>query len=209
MSLPATLRAFIAVELPASLQEQLAGVIARLGQSIPEGAVRWVRPDGVHLTLKFLGEMPVSQAGQMQAMIASAAREAGPFGCTAAGVGCFPNLKQPRVIWAGLHEPSGALSHLQRAVEAGAVRLGYPKETGERGFNAHLTLGRIGRQASAADARRVAEAVQGAAVGDLGSFVIEAVSLMTSDLRPGGSVYARLFQARLGELPPGSNELVR
>jgi 2'-5' RNA ligase len=199
LSAPATLRAFIAIELPKDLRAQLAEVIARLSRTAPEGAVRWVRADGIHLTLKFLGDMPVSQTDQMQDMLRLAAREAEPFECKASGIGCFPSARQPRVIWAALHEPTGSLGHLQRAVEAGAARLGYPKETGERGFKPHVTLGRLGRQAGPADVRRVAEAVQTAAVGDLGSLVVEAISLMKSELRPGGSVYTRLYLARLGE----------
>jgi 2'-5' RNA ligase len=198
VSAPASARAFIAVALPAALRQALGQVNAGLRRTVPEGAVRWVRPEGMHLTLKFLGDMPLSQAEQVQTMLEAAAREAAPFECDVSGLGCFPNLRQPRVVWAGLREPSGALAHLQRAVEAGAVRLGYTQATGDRGFMPHLTLGRVARQAGAAEWRSVAEAVQAAAAGEIGTFLVEAVCLMKSDLRPGGSAYTRLFRAGLG-----------
>jgi 2'-5' RNA ligase len=150
--------------------------------------------------------MPLSQRDPVQDMLALAAREAEPFECLAAGLGCFPNWKQPRVLWAGLSEPGGLLKHLQRAVEAGAARLGYPKETGERAFNPHLTLGRVNRQAGPGDLRRLVEVVQGEPTQAFGTFRVEALSLMKSDLRPGGSVYTRLFQARLGELEPDTDK---
>jgi 2'-5' RNA ligase len=206
LTAPATLRAFIAVELPTELHTQLGALIVRLSRDVPASAVRWVRPEGIHLTLKFLGDMPASQREPVQDMVTLAAREAEAFECRAAGIGCFPNLKQPRVIWAGLNEPSGFLSHLQRAVEGRAARLGYPREAGDRVFNPHLTLGRVNRQAGKEDLRRLAEAVQARPVDEMGVFRVEAISLMKSDLQPGGSVYTRLFQARLGEPTAAADE---
>lgn len=192
-----TLRAFIAIELPPAIRDPMARIMESLDRGLPRRSVRWVRPDGIHLTLKFLGDTPASQLDHVQSLMAAAAREVTPFECVVAGLGCFPSPRQPRIVWVGLHEPSGVLNRLQRAIEAGAARLGYPKD--DRPFNPHLTLGRLGREVQGQDARRVGENVQVAGVGELGTFRVEAVSLMSSDLRRGGPVYTRLYQARLAE----------
>jgi 2'-5' RNA ligase len=194
----ATLRAFIAVELPPALGDQLAALAARLRRAAPERAARWVRPEGIHLTLKFLGDVPVSQVEQIKALMEAATGDCGPFECAVAGLGCFPNLRQPRVVWVGVHDSSGALERLQGALEEGAARLGYPREPAGRGFNPHLTLARVGRETRGPEARQVGEAVQAAGPADLGRLPVEALALMQSDLRPGGAVYTRLHQARLG-----------
>ncbi len=198
MAAPEILRAFIAVEIPPALHDPLAAVAARLSRAIPERSVRWVRPAGIHLTLKFLGDVPLSQIAGLQAMLDEAVRDQAPFECAVGGLGCFPNLRQPRVVWVGVREPDARLKLLQAAVEAGAAGLGFPREPGGRGFNPHLTLGRVQRGAREADARRVGEAVQAAGAVELGRLPVEAISLMRSDLQPGGPVYTRLHRALLG-----------
>ena len=198
MPAPAALRAFIAVELPAGLRDQLAQVIARLGQLLPAG-VRWVRPEGIHLTLKFLGDTPLAQINQVKSVIVAAALEVAPFECRVEGLGCFPDQSRPRVVWVGLHEPSGALHQLQQAIEAGTARLGYAREAANRGFHPHLTLGRVGREVRGSQARAVGDIVCAAGASDLGAFRADVVTLMRSSLQPGGAVYSRLYEARLGE----------
>jgi len=178
-------------------------MLARLSRAAPERAVRWVRPEAIHLTLKFLGDVPSAQTAQLSGMLDEAAGGHAPFECGVGGLGCFPDLRQPRVVWAGVSEPDGALTRLQHAVEAGAARLGYTREPAEREFNPHLTLGRVARGVRGAEARRVGEAVQSVAAGELDRLPVAAVCLMRSDRRPGGSVYTRLHEARLGGSSPG------
>jgi 2'-5' RNA ligase len=125
-----------------------------------------------------------------------AARGSTPFSFTVRDIGCFPDTRRPSVIWIGLHEPSGALLHLQKAVEAQLTPLGYPPE--ERAFKPHLTLGRIDRGASLTDLRQIGEVIRTASVGELGTVRVTGISLMKSDLQPGGSVYTRLSWATLG-----------
>jgi 2'-5' RNA ligase len=110
----------------------------------------------------------------------------------------------PRVVWIGLQEPSGALSRLQRAVEAQVAPLGFPTE--RRPFNPHLTLGRVQQVASRADVRQIGEVVAASTVDTVGEMQAAAVSYIKSVLRPGGAMYTTLFDATLGRPSPLSLE---
>ena len=194
-----TLRTFIAIELSGTLKDALRRIQGELSAEMPARSVRWVQPDAIHLTLKFLGDTPVEKVDAVKAALARAAAEVEPFSVTAAGVGCFPNTRQPRVVWVGLQEPSGALSRLQRAVEAQVAPLGFPTE--RRAFSPHLTLGRVQQYASRSDVRQIGEVVATSIVETLGEMQATAVSYIKSVLQPGGAVYTTLFEARLG-CPP-------
>ncbi len=191
----ATLRTFIAIELDRELQETLAGLQNRLRQEVAPRCVRWVRPEGVHLTLKFLGDTSEEQVEQVKEALARAAREVSPFGFTVGGVGCFPNTRQPRVVWVGLHEPTGALRRLRDAVEREVAPLGFPTE--KRPFSPHLTLGRIHRHASKSEVRELGEIIASSAIGDIDQMEVGEVCYIKSDLRPSGAVYTTLSRAKL------------
>jgi len=191
-----TLRTFVAIELDSALKAALRHAQEGLSGQIAARSVRWVHVEGIHLTLKFLGDTPVEKVERVKAALVQAAEEVGPFRLAAKGLGCFPNMRQPRVVWVGVEEPLGALSRLQKAVEAHVGPLGFPAE--QRAFSPHLTLGRVQQYASHSEARMIGDAVAGSAVETLGEMQATAVSYIKSDLGPGGAVYARLFEARLG-----------
>jgi len=190
-----TLRTFIAVELPSEILRLMREAQAQLKAVAPPDSVRWVHVEGIHLTLKFLGAVPASQLDMITAAMAAAARNVAPFTMTIGGAGCFPNLKHPRVIWIGISEPTGRLNSLQHAVESTISPLGYPAE--ERGFQAHLTLGRAARDASPNDLKRLGEIVAAANVGTLGQVAVNEIALIKSDLKPTGAEYSILERARL------------
>jgi 2'-5' RNA ligase len=190
-----TLRTFVAIELPAEILRLMEQAQAQLKSVAPPGSVRWVHVGGIHLTLKFLGPVPASQLDVVTAAMASAAHSVTPFTITISGVGCFPNLRRPRVVWIGISEPTGKLNSLQRAVESTISPLGYPPE--ERGFQPHLTLGRAARDASSADLKRLGEIVAAANVGTLGQVTVNEIALIKSDLKPSGAEYTILQRARL------------
>jgi 2'-5' RNA ligase len=192
-----TLRTFIAIELDEELQANLKRVQDLLRDQLPPRDIRWVRPDGIHLTLKFLGDIPASRLDEIKIALARAAAEVGPFTFTVAGVGCFPNSRQPRVVWVGLHEPTGALARLRDAVEAYVAPLGFPTE--RRPFSPHLTLGRVQRHASRSEVREIGQVVASREIGVLDEMTVTAVCHIKSDLRPSGAVYTTLFEAKLGE----------
>jgi RNA 2',3'-cyclic 3'-phosphodiesterase len=191
-----TLRTFIAIDLSAQLRAGLGALQDRLRGELGTRSVRWVQPQGIHLTLKFLGDTSQGQVEEVQRAVARAATAVEPFRLTAGGVGCFPNTRQPRVVWVGLEEVSGALLRLRNAVEGEVAPLGFPTE--KRAFQPHLTLGRVQRSAPAADVRRVGQVVAATSTGHLGEMAVSQVSYIRSDLRPTGAVYATLFEADLG-----------
>lgn len=192
----ASLRLFAALELPPPALKRLAEIGATLQHDAPRGAVRWVRPTGIHLTLKFYGNVEPPRRAALRAMLAEAAQASRPLALSLGGLGCFPNAGRPRVIWVGVEGEVEALHALQRAVEAGSRALGFPPEG--RAFSPHLTLGRVSEAARPEAVRRLAEALSRARLEAGAPFRLEALSLMQSDLKPDGAVYTQLFAAALG-----------
>jgi 2'-5' RNA ligase len=197
------LRAFIAIKLSDDLKRQIEGVqadlerqVARQGKSGRIGKIGWVRPEGIHLTLKFLGEIPETQIEAVGAVVRRAAPAAEPFALEARGLGAFPTPRAPRVLWLGLHGEPGAmdaLQGLQAAVEEGVAGLGFPRE--DRAFTPHLTLARM-RDREAAEP--LEQALAGGRDRVVGSFRAGALALIKSELRPSGAVYTTLVEVPLG-----------
>jgi 2'-5' RNA ligase len=190
-----TLRTFIAIELPAEILRLMEQVQAQLKTAAPPRSVRWVRVEGIHLTLKFLGQVPVSQLDAITRAMSAAAHGVAPFTVTIGGVGCFPSPKRPRVVWIGVAEPTGGLNSLQRAVESAISPLGYPPE--DRGFQPHLTLGRAARDAAPDDIKRLGEVITAIQVGTLGQVAASEIALIKSDLKPAGAEYTALQRVHL------------
>jgi RNA 2',3'-cyclic 3'-phosphodiesterase len=184
------LRAFIAVEIPAGIQNAIAHSTASLKNALPKSLVRWVAPQNVHLTLKFLGDVSPATLEHLAEALKVEAASHGMFSMSVHGLGAFPNPRRARVIWIGLEAPH-ALEALRRGVEAAAAQLGYATE--ERPFSPHLTIGRVGQNASASDLQRIRTAFEATRVGMLGMLRVEAVHIFKSDLQPGGSVYTHLY----------------
>ena len=188
-----SLRLFIAIDLPPHLRQALGREIDRLALLAPEKVVRWVRPDAIHLTLKFLGDCPAGRVDEIAAAMAQSARGVEPFSIVAGGLGLFPNPREPRVIWAGLQEATGRLAVLQKRVEEGIARLGFVPE--RRSYNPHLTLGRTGRDAGLAEKRRLGEILAAQIVPILAEAPVSEITLFRSELKPGGAIYTRLSVA--------------
>ena len=182
-----TVRSFIAIELPAavlslldSVQQELKGLRLK---------ARWVRPQNIHLTLKFLGNIDSGEIEKIGRAMVDATVDSAPFTLTIGGIGFFPDIKRPRVIWVGLDGAKPALFNLQRNLADRLAIAGFPKE--ERSFKAHLTLGRI-RQA--VNPNIVDQAIQGYSdLGDL-KFTVNRIILFKSDLKPSGAEYSHLKQ---------------
>jgi 2'-5' RNA ligase len=190
------IRTFIAIELDETINAALTDLQEQLKTKVPRDSVRWVRPEGIHLTLKFLGDVPVNRIEEIEQALTRACAGFPVFSLSVEGLGCFPNPRRPRVVWVGVQEESGTLKRLQKAVEDGMAKLGFAPEG--RKFHAHLTLGRTQRRASSGDVRRLGQLVEDTKIGELGRMEARAVSLIKSDLRPTGAVYTQLAEARLG-----------
>src|SRR5512136_2172313 len=165
------IRAFIAIELPPSILDELGRIEARFKPQVPDACIRWVKPDSIHLTLKFLGQVPSDQIQLITASLRAAVVAHHAFTLEVAGAGCFPNLSRPRVVWVGVQEEGHPLHALQRAVENAITPLGYPTE--QRDFTPHLTLGRVARDVHQSDLKRIGEVVGGSQIGSLGHWEVK------------------------------------
>ncbi|HRK88668.1 MAG TPA: RNA 2',3'-cyclic phosphodiesterase [Anaerolineales bacterium] len=190
------LRVFIAIHFPESIQDSIEKQTARLRQSLGNDIIRWVAPQNMHLTLKFIGNIAAAHLDFLKQMLVQTADSHSSLELQIGGIGSFPNSKRPRVLWVGIHAPA-ELASLQRNIEAGSVRLGYEKE--ERPFSPHLTLGRVRQTARPSDLQKVRTALEGTQIGRIGTVPVHAVHLYQSELRPEGSVYTRLFSAPLNK----------
>lgn len=196
MAQPETLRVFVAVPLTSAITQQLADVQRRLRRDCPEQAVTWVKPENIHLTLFFLGDILPERQAPVEAALRVVVRHARPLTFSVQGVGAFPNLNRPRVIWVGLQEPTGQLALLHSAVNEAMANVGFQPE--DRRFSPHLTLGRIRQRASREDAQTVGEAVRRAEVGHLGDAPVEEMVLFRSVLKSSGAEYTPLARYKIG-----------
>ncbi|MCB0256626.1 MAG: RNA 2',3'-cyclic phosphodiesterase [Anaerolineae bacterium] len=189
------LRLFIAIDLTSELRDAISVVQDDLRRLLPPKTVRWTNPEGIHLTLKFLGDTPVERVDAIAQAMAAAAASFTPFEFTVAGFGCFPNVRRANVLWVGVPDVPKPLAGLQRATDLQLTRLGFDKET--RPFSPHLTLGRVNKKISSNDRARLAGVLGQTKVGTLGIVPVEEVILFQSNLQPGGAVYTALARIPL------------
>ncbi len=159
--------------------------------------VRWVAPENLHLTLKFLGDTPTSNIPDLIEGIALVASKALPFKVVLEAVGCFPNRRKPCVIWLGIHDNSKQLGALQAAIEAMAQVQGFAAD--KKPFHPHLTVGRVkGHIQSAAALAEIGNAIGQAKAGDSSEWPCTDILLMASDLQPSGPIYTCLHKSKIG-----------
>ena len=188
------MRAFWAIDLNQQVRSALREFQQRLRNHLPP--IGWVRPESLHLTVKFLGEIDEEQLASIQQAVENGIKGFSPFSLQIEGVGGFPNMNQPRVLWAGV---SGQIADLQRLVlqvEEALIPLGFPAES--KAFRGHLTLARI-KQGS----RDVGRALAQLKTLDLhtvfGILPVHQLCLFRSELKPTGAVYHRLAEILLRE----------
>jgi 2'-5' RNA ligase len=189
-------RGFVALEAPEEVRALLGRVQEALRRS--DADVRWVGPDRLHLTLKFLGEISEGQAQELEVLLRAEAQRWPPLSLVYAGVGAFPDHGVPRVVWAGVTGEIGKLSGLAAAIERAAEHVGVPREG--RPFVAHVTLGRV---RSGRNARGLQAAIEEQRQVPLGTSFVREIVLFRSTLTPEGPVYDARARIPLGGEPPG------
>ena len=196
-----TVRCFVSVGISAEAREQLIGAVERIRREIPQG-IQWARPDGMHLTLKFLGDIPADEVPPLLDCLVPVASNATPFPLALAGLGMFPNRRKPRVLWAGVTGNLDALSGLQQSAENAINALGHPPE--RRPFRPHITLGRPRRSVSDSQLERIGRVVSGVSSPAPVSWQVESIEVMQSELHPSGARYTILGSVPLkSPLPAG------
>ena len=178
------MRTFIAIELPDAIKAVLHELIGRLSKSGARAA--WVRPEQMHLTLRFLGEITPADALRIEELLALRYERVKPFELHVRGAGAFPNIHRPSVVWAGIIGGE-ALDAVQMIAEEEACALGLPRE--RRPFKPHLTLARI---KEAEQGKRLASFLSRERDFDGGAFQVAGVSLFSSELTPQGPIHRRL-----------------
>lgn len=190
-----TVRSFIAISLPDELKAGLGRLQKRLNIG-NKPWIKWADPNGIHLTLKFLGDVSPDRITEISRLVAEAAREIPPFHLKTQGLGAFPNLNRVQVVWLGLGGELDKLSQLQGQIESALSRLGFTPEA--RAFKAHLTLARLRPQASPDERRGLGQLILSTKPEASYVIKVEAVSLMSSQLSREGARYSRLSSAKLG-----------
>ena len=185
------LRAFIALDLPDVLKKEIEELLFRLKKAGAD--VKWVHPQNMHLTLKFLGDTPPDRIALVKSSLDDLGARQKPFQMHCAGLGGFPDLNHPRVLWAGVDEGEEALKALADAVESEAAKIGFPRE--DRAFSAHLTLGRVrGRM----NLERLVREMKAIPFSSAEKAVMDHLTLYKSILTKEGSVYEPIHVVRFG-----------
>jgi 2'-5' RNA ligase len=192
---PEQIRSFIAIDLPEEAKKGLARLRKELEKD-EHRFVKWVDTGGIHLTLKFLGNIPAERVTEITGAMEKAAQGTSSFHLEISGLGAFPSLRQARVFWVGIGGEMDKLSRLQQNIDSALAALGFAKE--ERPFVPHLTLARIREGASPSERRSFGELVGSTTFEDKYPVGVEAVRLMRSQLTPAGAIYTCLSVVGLG-----------
>jgi 2'-5' RNA ligase len=176
----AGIRCFVAIEIP----EEVRKAVAQLPQHFRHDArnLRWTRPENIHLTLKFLGDIPEKQLAQVKDSLPEAVSQVRMFSFRVAGLGAFPNLRRARILWAGVHNKDGQLVGLAQRVDDALQAVGIAPE--KRHYQPHLTVARVKSSLNGGFAEAFSKYEFEAGLVDVRQLV-----LMRSELRPSGAVY--------------------
>jgi 2'-5' RNA ligase len=184
-------RVFCAFELAQSLRVRVKEHAQRVREAVPDAAASWSRPENIHLTVKFFGNVDQAKVPMISEALARVAEEFSPIGITVGATGVFPRPSRPQVLWIGIDDRTGALMKLRKRVQDECAREGFPKE--DRAFHPHLTIARI-RQPRNANRLAQAHLHTDFAASEL---VLNELVLFRSELSPKGSKYTPISRSRL------------
>ena len=184
------MRTFIAIDLSEEAQQELTQLQSELKTS--QADVKWVDPKNIHLTLKFLGEISDQQVTQVKATLDKIAPQFKPYETTLSGIGAFPKLDHPRVVWVGIEDAKGETKEIASKIEAELEKIGFKKE--DREFKAHLTIGRV---RSSKNKDKLKSIIQSISFAPQSKNPINDITLYQSTLTPQGPIYTILYTAQL------------
>lgn len=191
-------RAFVAIALPQILVERLKQIQQQLQSGAGGDAVLWTKPAQLHVTLKFLGNVAGDALKNLKYALRHACKGQAPFRLALENPGCFPNTRNPRVIWVGISGELEPLQKLQTQIDREMQAFG--DHTEEHAFQPHLTIGRV--KAGAIQAKRVGRAIEQAPFGRVGAWTVSEIDLMQSRLSPQGAQYTTLATLALSSPLP-------
>jgi len=185
------LRLFVALAVPIQIRNALAQTQLELRKLLPGSSASWTHADRTHLTLRFLGDVEPARLEALTSSLAAAAENFGPIELIAERLGCFPDARHPRVLWAGVQDRDEQLAGLQRRISSATAA--FTREPEERQFTGHITLARI-RQIPRPQAKALAAFMQGAAERHFGAWTAARVELVRSELTSSGSRYTTVAE---------------
>lgn len=186
------IRAFIAIKLSPEIHQRLKDLNLLLKERLQGTPIRWVSPNNIHLTLKFLGDVSTANLETLTKLLQAEAYQHPSFEISVGDLGAFPSARRSHVIWVGV-QATAELNNLQQGIEQELARLGYKTE--DRPFSPHLTLGRVSRNAGTQDFARIEATLTVTKVGFMGAMLVQTVHLFKSDLQPSGPIYTELLEA--------------
>lgn len=182
------MRTFIAIEIPEDIRTKIASFQNKLKNS--RAFISWVKPDNIHVTLKFLGEIKDDSLPGIELAVERIAGQCTSFPIAVLGQGGFPSLRRPRVLWVGIKEGGSLVQSMAKILEDEMQKIGFAREN--RDFNPHLTIGRVKSQAHIEQVTRLMESDQ----FNGGTFTAQEIVIMKSDLKSTGAVYTPLKKIR-------------
>lgn len=190
----AKLRLFIALQVPEVVKTEIQLAQDEFRRELPLSCARWTRPEQWHLTLKFLGNVEAGRLDALTTAVRGACQNLTPLKLCAEQIGCFPDLRHPRVIWVGVRDAANQLAALAEAVECATAE--FTSEAREGKFTGHITIARL-NQIKRPEVERVAKLAQHLARRGFGSWTAEAVEIIRSELSPGGAKHTCLARPPL------------
>ncbi len=184
------IRSFIAIELPAAVKQELTTLEDVLKKRYPQ-VVRWVDPQNIHVTLKFLGDADSDRIDEINMAIDEATQGMSPFHLELKDLGVFPNLNRVNIIWVDAKGDVDKLTYLQKQIESNMEQLGFAREN--RDFTPHLTIGRVRDYASPDDRKKIGQILSQTAFASSQVITVNSVNLMKSQLTNTGAIYTRLY----------------
>jgi len=190
------LRLFVAIPMPETVRNEITGVQQELQRLVSRDAVRWTKPEQFHLTLRFLGDVPVERVPALQEAIHAVCAGEPALSLRAQGVGFFPNARSPRVIWAGVNDNAGRLVDLQKKIEAAVEP--FAEKPGTDKFAGHVTIGRV-KLLKRPEIEKLAAHAQAIKDRLFGEWMATEIEIIQSRLTPVGAQHSLLVAFRLSE----------
>jgi len=188
------IRTFIAIQLPPDIKAALYRLQIDL-RAEKDNSVKWVKPNSIHLTLKFLGNVDTEAIPQITNVIEKSIKNVKPFSLALSEIGAFPDTRAPRVVWVGLEGDTEMLSKLQQLLERSVAAIGFTPEN--RGFSPHLTLGRVRNGVRPNQRRILSERLSVVKLKTMQAIKVNSIDLMKSDLTTQGAIYTQLASISL------------
>jgi RNA 2',3'-cyclic 3'-phosphodiesterase len=188
------IRSFIAIELPSNIKAKLDELQKELKQSKLK-QVKWASPSGIHLTLKFLGNIDAGDTEKITAAIKESCSGYKKFALELSELGVFPNYRRPRVIWLGVSGQIDILLKLQKQIDDKLGLIGFPRE--KRPFSPHITLGRVRDSITSYEQEQYGGVIQNNKYSERHIVTVASINLMKSQLQPAGAVYSEISSIKL------------